>query len=90
MYLRLFFFNFKVSKLVALLKHIISLSRFLRVQQQMSLTSTFKQQKTDLVKDGFNPSTVREPLYYLDRSTDEYKPLADEIYQEIINGQLAM
>ncbi|KAK7011771.1 very long-chain acyl-CoA synthetase, partial [Biomphalaria glabrata] len=64
--------------------------RFLRVQQQMSLTSTFKQQKTDLVKDGFNPSTVREPLYYLDRSTDEYKPLADEIYQEIINGQLAM
>ncbi|KAH9520285.1 hypothetical protein Btru_060427 [Bulinus truncatus] len=64
--------------------------RFLRFQHQMSLTSTFKQQKVDLVKDGFNPEHVKDPLYYLDRSTDEYKPLANEVYQEIMNGELAL
>ncbi|CAL1533787.1 unnamed protein product [Lymnaea stagnalis] len=64
--------------------------RFLRFQHQMSLTSTFKQEKTVLAKEGFDPKVVEEPLYYLDRTNDEYKALDSEVYSEIVRGQLAL
>ncbi|XP_059172610.1 long-chain fatty acid transport protein 2-like [Physella acuta] len=64
--------------------------RFLRFQHQMSLTSTFKQQKSDLVKEGFDPRVVKEPLYYLDRVTDDYKPIDAKVFQEISKGQIAL
>jgi len=64
--------------------------RFLRVQRQMSLTSTFKQQKTELAKQGYNPETVDEPLYYLDKKLDEFKPLDADVYQSIIEGKISI
>ncbi|BFZ01124.1 hypothetical protein BsWGS_04163 [Bradybaena similaris] len=64
--------------------------RFLRFQRQMSLTSTFKQQKTELVKEGFDPHHVDEPLYYLDRSSDVFRPLDDKTYNDIVQGHIAL
>lgn len=64
--------------------------RFIRFQHQMSLTSTFKQEKTVLAREGFDPQVVQEPLYYLDRTNDEYKELDDEVYSEIVSGQIAL
>ncbi|KAK3759953.1 hypothetical protein RRG08_066618 [Elysia crispata] len=64
--------------------------RFLRFQRQMSLTSTFKQLKTDLAKEGYDTQVVRDPLYYLDRSKDEFKPLDEVAHKKIILGEIAL
>lgn len=60
---------------------------FIRLQEVMEITSTFKQQKFQLVQSGFNPSTISEPLYVLDYQQKSYIPLTDLIYQSIITGE---
>ncbi|MGB6085416.1 long-chain-acyl-CoA synthetase, partial [Parvibaculum sp.] len=37
---------------------------FLRIQPEMEVTGTFKHRKVELVKEGFDPSTISEPLYF--------------------------
>ncbi|CAG5125654.1 unnamed protein product [Candidula unifasciata] len=64
--------------------------RFLRFQRQMSLTTTFKQQKTELIKEGFDPQNVDEPLYYLDRSSDAFRRLDDKTYKDILKGHITL
>lgn len=56
-------------------------------QEVMEMTSTFKQQKFQLVQSGFNPSTISEPLYVLDNQQKSYIPLTQQIYQSIICGE---
>lgn len=53
----------------------------------MEMTSTFKQQKFQLVQSGFNPSTISDPLYVLDYEQKSFIPLTDLIYQSIITGE---
>ncbi|XP_059213358.1 long-chain fatty acid transport protein 6 [Centropristis striata] len=60
---------------------------FIRLQEVMELTSTFKQQKFQLVQSGFNPSTISDPLFILDYEVKEYIPLTDRIYQSIVAGE---
>lgn len=59
---------------------------FIRLQEVMEMTSTFKQQKFQLVQSGFNPSTISEPLFVLDYEQESYIPLTDGIYQSIQAG----
>uniref|UniRef100_A0A3B4X9M6 Uncharacterized protein n=1 Tax=Seriola lalandi dorsalis TaxID=1841481 RepID=A0A3B4X9M6_SERLL len=56
-------------------------------QETMETTSTFKQQKFQLVRSGFNPSTISDPLYVLDYQQRNYIPLTDSIYQSILAGE---
>ena len=51
------------------------------------MTSTFKQQKFQLVQSGFNPSTISDPLYVLDYQQKNYIPLTDAVYHSILAGQ---
>ncbi|XP_070706668.1 long-chain fatty acid transport protein 6 [Pempheris klunzingeri] len=60
---------------------------FIRLQEVMEMTSTFKQQKFQLVQSGFNPSTICDPLYVLDYQQKDYIPLIDSIYQSILAGE---
>uniref|UniRef100_A0A8C3AZT9 long-chain-fatty-acid--CoA ligase n=1 Tax=Cyclopterus lumpus TaxID=8103 RepID=A0A8C3AZT9_CYCLU len=59
---------------------------FIRLQV-MEMTSTFKQQKFQLVQSGFNPSTISDPLYVLDYQQESYIPLTDSIYRSILAGE---
>lgn len=52
----------------------------------MEMTSTFKQQKFQLVQSGFNPLTISDLLYVLDYQQQNYIPLTDSIYQSILAG----
>lgn len=56
-------------------------------QEEMEMTSTFKQQKFQLVQSGFNPSKVTDPIYVLDYEQQSYVPLTDGAYQNILSGQ---
>ncbi|XP_061703495.1 long-chain fatty acid transport protein 6 [Syngnathoides biaculeatus] len=60
---------------------------FIRLQVVMEMTSTFKQQKFHLVKSGFNPSTISDPLYVLDYQLKTYIPLTKSVYQSILCGE---
>ena len=63
--------------------------RFLRIQEKQHMTSTFKLQKVDLVKEGFDPEKVNpDPVYYLDLTKKAYTPITTESYQDIISGKI--
>lgn len=60
---------------------------FLRLLPEMEITGTFKMRKVELVKEGFDPSTIADPLYVLDAVTNSYTPLDAARYADIINGR---
>uniref|UniRef100_A0A3P9JCW7 long-chain-fatty-acid--CoA ligase n=1 Tax=Oryzias latipes TaxID=8090 RepID=A0A3P9JCW7_ORYLA len=60
---------------------------FSRLRETLEMTSTFKQQKFQLVQSGFNPSTISDPLYVLDYHQKSYIPLTDQIYQNVVSGE---
>lgn len=48
---------------------------FLRHLDEAVVTGTFKQQKFDLMSQGFDLSKVTDPLYFLDTERKTYTPL---------------
>ncbi|HWP26033.1 MAG TPA: long-chain-acyl-CoA synthetase [Xanthobacteraceae bacterium] len=59
---------------------------FLRIQSEIDVTSTFKQKKIDLVRQGFDPASCREPLYFNDPQRRTFVPLDAMLCQQIMNG----
>jgi fatty-acyl-CoA synthase len=49
-------------------------------------TGTFKMRKVDLVREGFDPSRVKEPLYLDDPRTNGYTRLDADLYAQIVGG----
>ncbi|KAM4747061.1 long-chain fatty acid transport protein 2-like [Rhinophrynus dorsalis] len=64
--------------------------RFVRIQDTIETTGTYKQRKVGLVKDGFSPLTIKDPLYFLDEIERRYKPMNIEIYNDIIYKKLKL
>ncbi|XP_074118240.1 long-chain fatty acid transport protein 3 isoform X2 [Sminthopsis crassicaudata] len=62
--------------------------RFLRIQESLDTTETFKQQKVRLAKEGFNPSTVHVPLFVLDQTAGAYVSLTPAWYDALLAGQI--
>ena len=60
---------------------------FVRVQTEMSVTSTFKQLKGQLVKEGFDPALISDKLYYEDSPKKKYIPLSIDLYNTILAGK---
>uniref|UniRef100_A0A3Q1J7J4 long-chain-fatty-acid--CoA ligase n=1 Tax=Anabas testudineus TaxID=64144 RepID=A0A3Q1J7J4_ANATE len=60
---------------------------FLRFLPEVNKTGTFKFQKTDLRRDGFDPSAVSDRLYFMDSSRGRYMRLDDELYRSILSGK---
>lgn len=50
-------------------------------------SATFKLQKTGLRKEGFDPTVVKDQLFYLDARKGRYVPLDHEAYTRIQAGQ---
>ncbi|XP_067874405.1 long-chain fatty acid transport protein 2-like [Heterodontus francisci] len=64
--------------------------RFLREQTRIETTGTFKYYKVMLVKDGFNPTTVQDSLFFLDDQKRMYIKMDHEIYNSIISKQIKL
>ncbi len=60
---------------------------FLRLQPALEITGTFKQRKVDLVKEGFDPATIPDPLYWFDPVIGQYRALDAEAFSGIASGQ---
>jgi fatty-acyl-CoA synthase len=61
---------------------------FLRLSPQIDVTGTFKQRKVDLVRQGFDPSAIPDPLYVFDASVGRYERLTPERYRDILDGKV--
>jgi fatty-acyl-CoA synthase len=61
---------------------------FLRLAPQIDVTGTFKQRKVDLVRQGFDPSAIADPLYVMDAGEGRYQPLTPARYADIAAGQV--
>mmetsp|Transcript_24587 Transcript_24587/g.31269 ORF Transcript_24587/g.31269 Transcript_24587/m.31269 type:complete len:555 (-) Transcript_24587:46-1710(-) len=59
---------------------------FLRIQPKIEITSTFKHKKTDLKKEGFDPSLTTDKLYFRDSAQGKYVPLDSVLFKDICSG----
>ncbi|XP_056463700.1 long-chain fatty acid transport protein 2-like isoform X2 [Gadus chalcogrammus] len=64
--------------------------QFIRIQNDPELTGTFKQVKFRLVKEGFDPSTIRDPLFIVDPGRKTYSPLTQDCYDSIWSGKVKL
>ena len=60
---------------------------FLRIVGAIDVTATFKQRKLALVKEGFDPACVSDPLYVDDPDRRAFVPIDDALYRRIVTGQ---
>jgi len=56
---------------------------FLRTTSEPDTTGTFKYKKTDLVKDGFDPSKVKSDIYMADTPNKQYVRITAALFKTI-------
>jgi fatty-acyl-CoA synthase len=61
---------------------------FLRLQPAIAVTGTFKQRKVELVKEGFDPSALPDPIYWLNPASGGYEKLTPAIYAAIVEDRI--
>jgi len=61
---------------------------FLRLRPQLEITGTFKLKKADLVKQGFDPAIIPDPLFWFDAAAARYKPLTPDAFAAIAAGKV--
>ena len=68
-------------------EHLPSYARpiFLRLQQAIETTGTFKYRKVDLVGDGFDPTRTKDPLYFRDPAKG-YVKITKAVFAKIHAG----
>lgn len=55
----------------------------------MVVTGTFKQMKTKLAEEGFNPAVIKDTLFFLEDSKG-YVPMTQETFDSIAQGKLRL
>jgi fatty-acyl-CoA synthase len=63
---------------------------FLRIRRNIEVTATFKQKKVDLVKQGFDPGAIADPIYFNDPASKSFVRLDAAWYDRIRAGQMRL
>ena len=63
---------------------------FLRVSAALDATETFKQKKQQLIREGFDPAVVHDPLHVRDPKSGLYRPLDAEMFAQIREGAIRL
>ena len=63
---------------------------FLRMQPEIEVTGTFKHRKVELVREGYDPRVVKDPLFFLDPVDGQYVPLTPELHDRIVAGEVRL
>ncbi|XP_077173808.1 long-chain fatty acid transport protein 2 [Paroedura picta] len=59
---------------------------FVRIQDAIEITGTFKYRKVQLAEEGFNPEVIKDTMYFLEDKEKSYIPLTMDIYNSICNN----
>ncbi|XP_037674848.1 bile acyl-CoA synthetase isoform X1 [Choloepus didactylus] len=65
---------------------VYAVPHFIRIQDILEVTSTFKLVKSRLVREGFNVGAISDPLFLLDDRAQTFQPLTPETYQAVCDG----
>jgi fatty-acyl-CoA synthase len=63
---------------------------FLRVRRELEITATFKQIKGDLIREGFDPSRIADPIYFHDTEGQVFVPLDSALHDRIVSGKMPL
>jgi fatty-acyl-CoA synthase len=63
---------------------------FVRLCAALDITETFKQRKQELVREGFDVSLVKDPLFFLDAKSGIYRPVDADAYARILEGSIRL
>jgi fatty-acyl-CoA synthase len=63
---------------------------FIRVRKTLDATETFKQIKLQLMRDGFDPTIMRDPLFLRDPADGHYQPIDPAVYTRIVKGLIRL
>jgi len=63
---------------------------FVRIRGEIEVTATFKQKKIDLVKQGFDPTTTTDAIYFNDPQTRAFVRLDAALYKRILVGEIKL
>jgi fatty-acyl-CoA synthase len=63
---------------------------FLRVQNEIEITSTFKHKKSDLVRDGYDPTVTMDPIYFNDSRRNAFVALDRALHDRIESGEMRL
>jgi fatty-acyl-CoA synthase len=61
---------------------------FLRIQTEIQVTSTFKFTKTDLVRQGYDPSTTPDAIYFNDPEQEAFIRVDQPLFERIQSGTI--
>ena len=62
----------------------------IRFCSALDTTETFKQKKQELVRDGFDPRRVTDPLFFKDPKSSAYRPIDADAYARILEGSIRL
>ena len=63
---------------------------FVRLRDELEVTMTFKQKKTELVAQGFDPALCADSIYFDDPRAAAYVRIDHALYEEIIGGKVRL
>jgi fatty-acyl-CoA synthase len=63
---------------------------FLRIRKDNDLTTTFKQKKINLLKDGFDPGRTNDPIYFNDPQRNAFVRLDPALHEQINSGRVRL
>lgn len=70
--------------------HAVHLNSSFCLQNSLDVTETFKQQKSKLVQEAFNPCVIQDPLYFLQAPQGDFIPLTASLYHSIVSGEILL
>ncbi|KAM6148194.1 long-chain fatty acid transport protein 5 [Rhynchocyon petersi] len=59
---------------------------FIRIQDVLETTGTFKLVKSQLVREGFNVNIITDPMFILNHQAQAFQPLTSEVYEAVCKG----
>jgi fatty-acyl-CoA synthase len=59
---------------------------FLRIQGEIAVTATFKHKKSDLAREGYDPTAVADAIYFDDAERQAFVRLDQALYERIERG----
>ena len=63
---------------------------FLRMRTELEHTGTFKIKKVDLVKEGFDPSIISDPIWFDHPGEGRYVRLDPQLYAAILAKEIRL
>ena len=63
---------------------------FLRIQDRIAVTATFKHQKNELMREGFDPAATDDAVYFDDPAQQAYVRLDGALFARIKAGAVRL